>query len=200
MAPPVNRQNELSSRANYYKAYCRENFDGHWNLLGRDGFHLGEEGSMRHGLGGTLSSGGLGFGGGQEGNGYQGGHHHLGGQMAGQYSGQVSGSKKNEDVNESNLQHYMWREEQIEQFVYLIKYGEEKRQWVLMDYEFDDPCKSQGWSEEIQRRIAAFETNANALVKDMYHRRGWTHSSDYEQYDKQSESDEDSDSDSDDDL
>ena len=51
MAPPVNRQNELSSRANYYRAFTREHFDGHYNLLGRHGFHLGDEGNMRHGLG-----------------------------------------------------------------------------------------------------------------------------------------------------
>ena len=50
MAPPVNRQNELSSRANYYKTFTREHFDGHWNLLGAHGFHIGDEGNMRHGL------------------------------------------------------------------------------------------------------------------------------------------------------
>ena len=45
MAPPVNRQNELASRANYYQTFARENFDGHWNLLGAHGFHIGDEGS-----------------------------------------------------------------------------------------------------------------------------------------------------------
>jgi hypothetical protein len=34
--------------------------------------------------------------------------------------------------------HYMWREEQIEQFVYLIRSGEGKRQWVMNDYKFED--------------------------------------------------------------
>ena len=51
MAPPVNRQNELSSRSEYYKTFTRENFDGHYNLLGKHGFHIGDEGNMRHGLG-----------------------------------------------------------------------------------------------------------------------------------------------------
>jgi hypothetical protein len=34
--------------------------------------------------------------------------------------------------------HYMWREEQIKQFVYLIRSGEGKRQWVMNDYDLED--------------------------------------------------------------
>jgi hypothetical protein len=34
--------------------------------------------------------------------------------------------------------HFLWREEQIEQFVYLIRSGEGKRQWVMNDYKFED--------------------------------------------------------------
>jgi hypothetical protein len=56
MAPPVNRSNELSSRAEYYKTHTRENFDGHYSLLGKHGFHIGDEGNMTHGLGNNSSS------------------------------------------------------------------------------------------------------------------------------------------------
>jgi len=193
MAPPVNRQNELASRANYYRAFTREHFDGHWNLLGRHGFHLGEEGSMRHGLGGV----GVGGSGHQEGNRYEGGHHHLGGQMTAQYSshpGISSGSNANSKTPQQQQKeyHYMWREEQIEQFTYLITSGEEKRQWILNDYEFDDPC-GKHWPEELRTRVRQFEESANTLVKAMYRRRGWIHSSDHEHYAKDASEDSDSD-------
>ena len=191
MAPPVNRHNELSSRANYYKAFTRENFDGHWNLLGRHGFHLGEEGSMRHGLGGVEGSN----------NGYVGGHHHLGGQIDVQCSGRVSGSVISSDGGGNTVQqkegeeeeYYMWREEQIEQFTYLITKGEEKRQWILNDYEFNDPCGEE-WPEELRTRIKQFEESADAVVKEMYRRRGWIHSSEYERFaDEEDSDDEDED-------
>lgn len=190
MSPPVNRQNELSSRANYYQAFTREHFDGHWNLLGKHGFHLGEEGNMRHGLGNVA-------GGGQEGNRYVGGHHHLGGQMAAQYSShhEVVASSFDSDGSSKVIpqqQYYMWREEQIEQFTYLITSGEEKRQWILSDYEFKDPC-SKHWPEELRTRIQQFEESANALVKEMYRERGWVHSSDHENYAWDTSEDSDSD-------
>ena len=177
MAPPVNRQNELSSRANYYKTFTREHFDGHWNLLGAHGFHIGDEGNMRHGLGEV-------GGGNQKWNQYQGGHHHLGVQMAAQYQGGVGGS--GDDSMQNNNGYYAWREEQIEQFVYLIKSGEEKRQWILNDYEFEDPCNMKdetihrGWSQELEERLKNFEVQSNSLVKEMYQREGWIQSSDYE--------------------
>jgi hypothetical protein len=34
--------------------------------------------------------------------------------------------------------HFMWREEQIEQFAYIISSGEGKRRWVMNEYEFKD--------------------------------------------------------------
>jgi hypothetical protein len=34
--------------------------------------------------------------------------------------------------------HFMWREEQIEQSMYLIRSGEGKRRWVMNDYKFED--------------------------------------------------------------
>lgn len=202
MAPPVNRQNELSSRSEYYKTFTRENFDGHWNLLGEHGFHIGDEGNMRHGLGVVEStSGGW--------NQYQGGHHHLGGQMAAQYQGGGGGLSSTEKTNRSSkgCHHYTWREDQIEQFVYLIRSGEEKRQWILNDYEFDDPCSSMieddnreksaiDWPHELEERLKNFESESNILVKEMYQRKGWMHSSEY----SSAEDDEFwSDSDSDDD-
>ena len=148
---------------------------------------------MRHGLGN--------FGGGQEGNRYEGGHHHLGGQMATQYSSHqvVVSSCDDSDENgkvipQQQRQYYMWREEQIEQFTYLITTGEEKRQWILNDYEFKDPC-SKHWPEELRTRIQQFEESANALVKEMYRRRGWIHSSDHEQYARDASEDSDSDDD-----
>ena len=188
--PPVNRQNELSSRANYYKAFTREHFDGHYNLLGRHGFHLGDEGNMEE-------------------NRYMGGHHHLGGQMSPQYSSSYSqetttattmndaGTSESSSGNNSSSsgEYYMWREEQIEQFIYLITKGEEKRQWILNDYEFNDPCNNNNnmhggggghsgnnnnWPEELHDRISKFEERANLVVKEMYRRQGWVHSSDFE--------------------
>jgi hypothetical protein len=36
--------------------------------------------------------------------------------------------------------HLMWREEQIEQFVYLIRSRKGKWQWVMNDYEFNNVC------------------------------------------------------------
>ena len=58
----------------------------------------------------------------------------------------------------------MWREEQIEQFTYLITSGEEKRQWILNDYEFDDTC-GKHWPEELRTRVRQFEESANTLVR-----------------------------------
>jgi len=165
MAPPVNRQNELSSRTNYYLAFAREHFDGHWDLLSKDGFHIGEEGNMTHGLGGLT-------------------------QLMGENS---SAMQRHDGGGESNAAvHYPWREEQIEQFVYLIKSGEEKRQWILNDYEFEDPFSSsksgaagdekarRGWSKELEERLTNFEAQSNSLVKEMYRRKGWIHSGDHE--------------------
>ncbi|KAL3802648.1 hypothetical protein HJC23_011972 [Cyclotella cryptica] len=191
MSPPVNRANELSSRANYYAGFCREHFEGHWNLLGIHGFHMGSESggstTMMHGLGHVV--------GGQENNRYQGGHHHLGGQMESQYVGRYGASSH--DEKERDNHHYLWREEQIQQFVYLIRSGEEKRTWILQDYDFDDPCRRDGWPQELERRLQEFEGDANLLVREMYHKRGWTHSDDI---DRTNMMDDDDDSEDEDDL
>jgi hypothetical protein len=169
MSPPVNRANELSSRANYYAGFCREHFEGHWNLLGIHGFHIGgENGASMHGVDRVV--------GGQENNQYQGSHHHLGGQMARQYVGRYGAGSNND--RQRNNPHYIWREEQIQQFVYLIRSGEEKRTWILQDYDFHDPCISDGWPQELEKRLQEFEGGANALVREMYRNRGWVHSDD----------------------
>ena len=108
-------------------------------------------------------------------------------------SGDSNGnSKVISQQQQQEQQYYMWREEQIEQFTYLITSGEEKRQWILSDYEFKDPC-SKHWPEELRTRIKQFEESANALVKVMYRRRGWVHSSDHEQYAWDTSEDSDSD-------
>jgi hypothetical protein len=191
MAPPVNRQNELSSRANYYRAFTREHFDGHYNLLGRHGFHLGDEGNMRHGLGYHHQHQPVGGHNHQEENRYMGGHHHLGGQMSPQYTSSHNRetiataatndatSSESNSSSSSSGEYYMWREEQIEQFIYLITKGEEKRQWILNDYEFNDRSNN-SWPEELHDRIRKFEERANLVVKEMYRRRGWVHSSDFD--------------------
>jgi len=196
MAPPVNRSNELSSRAEYYKTHTRENFDGHFSLLGEHGFHIGDEGNMTHGLGGSTGA--------QRGwNQYQGGHHHLGGQISAQYHGAGATSATTTTTTTTTTGHYMWREEQITQFIYLMRSGEEKRRWIMADYEFDDTKNNvltmippnedngggnnsskgaiiTGWSLELEHRLVAFEKQANLLVIEMYRREGWLHSSDYE--------------------
>ena len=101
--------------------------------------------------------------------------------------------------------HYMWREEQIEQFVYLIRSGEEKRRWIMHDYEFEDARDSTmaiaaavadnndngggggggetsstlGWSRELERLLIDFEVRSRSLVREMYRREGWMHSADH---------------------
>lgn len=192
-APPVDRENELASRANCYRQHAREHFDGHWDLLGKDGFYVGDEGSMRHGLG---HAGGAGGGWNQ----YQGGHHHLGAQMSAQYRGGENAADRARRGGEGDETYYMWREEQIEQFVYLMRSGEEKRRWILSSYEFEDPFNPpegaaddggddapegadegvpRGWSDELEGRLRDFEDRSDALVRGMYRDSNWMHSSDY---------------------
>ena len=158
MDPPVNRQNELSSRSEYYKTFTRENFDGHYNLLGKHGFHIGDEGNMRHGLG---------------------------------VDKVVAENQSQKDNNDDEC--YTWREDQIEQFIYLIKSGEEKRQWILNDYEFDDPCED--WPTELRSQLSKFERQSTLLVKEMYHQKGWISKSETHADDDGFFSDSDSDDD-----
>lgn len=181
MAPPVNRANELSSRANYYTGFCRENFEGHWNLLGIHGFHIDKN---IHGTGHVI--------GGQGSKQYQGGHHHLGGNVDSQYVG-PDGAAANASTGDQNKSHYTWSESQIEQFVYLIRSGEEKRAWILQDYEFSDPCIDGGWPKELEKRLAKFEEEANLLVRQIYQEKGWMHSSDIEKSMMEDDSDDEED-------
>ncbi|KAL3817793.1 hypothetical protein ACHAXA_005826 [Cyclostephanos tholiformis] len=191
MAPPVNRANELRSRADYYRAFARENFDGHFGLLSAHGFHIGDEGNSALGLGmaaGGDDDGGRGW------NRYQGGHRpNLGVQMSTHCQGGGGRGGENFGLARGGGGHYMWREEQIEQFVYLIRSGEEKRRWIMNDYEFEDDAHDattttsddndgvnspRGWSHELERRLSAFEVRSKSLVKRMYQRKGWMHSTD----------------------
>ncbi|EJK72402.1 hypothetical protein THAOC_06070, partial [Thalassiosira oceanica] len=127
MAPPVDRDNELRSRGGYYRSFARENFDGHWDLLGEHGFHIGAEGG----------------------------------------SGAAT----------TTMTPRPWREEQVEQFAYLIRTGEESRRYVLRDYGFADPCTSDGWPSELEGRLGRFVARSSELTRESYGRRGWVHSS-----------------------
>ena len=79
------------------------------SLLGAHGFHIGDEGDAAQGLGrpaGGDGDGDVGAGGGRRGwNQYQGGHHHLGGQMSAQHrgSGRGGGGKNNGGVVNDNV-------------------------------------------------------------------------------------------------
>ena len=159
LSPPVNRANELLSRANYYAGFCRENFEGHWNVLGVHGFHIDKK---IHGMGYDV--------GGKANNQYQSEHHHIE-ETVGQCGS--DNDKMQKDLN------YAWSEGQIEKFVYLIRSGEEKRTWILQDYEFVDPFISD-WPKQLESRLDKFEEGANSLVKEMYKTKGWMHSSDVE--------------------
>ena len=183
MAPPVDRRNELRSRFEYYKTFARENFDGHFNLLGMHGFHIGDDGNMTHGLGGTSMRGGYR---------YQGENRIASrneNQSSMEHNKQYDITRRNGDT----LEHYMWREEQIDQFVYLIRSGEEKRRWILNDYGFEDDSSednsdsidtnNRGWSQELENRLQTFEAQSKSLVREMYKQRGWLHSADYEKTD-----------------
>jgi hypothetical protein len=144
--------------------------------LGVHGFHIDKN---VHGMGHVI--------GGQGNNQYLGGHHHLGGQMISQYVGQYG--VDNERERNNNL--YTWNEEQIQKFVYLIRSGEEKRAWILQDYEFSDPCIGSDWPTKLEHRLVQFEDDANILVREMYHERGWMHSSDIEKANASNEDDSD---------
>ncbi len=154
MAPPVNRKNELESRTNYYRSFARENFDGHFGLLSKHGFYIGDDDENKF------------------------------------------GSEDKERMNDGSPSDLIWREEQVDQFVYLIRSGEEKRKWILNDYGFDDPCNDDFggnggghrdntccdvWSNELENRLDSFEKQANELVKTMYRQNGWNHSSDFKE-------------------
>ena len=153
MAPPVDRANELRSRSDYYRSFARENFDGHWDLLGEHGFHVGTAGSMADGLGGTA-------------------RHHSWDDGRGMGDGERSGTTLRP-----------WREERVEQFAYLIRTGEEKRRYVLEDYGFADPCCGSGggtgddWPAELEERLRRFEELSSDLTRETYRRQGWVHSS-----------------------
>lgn len=129
-------------------------------MLGVHGFHIDKN---IHGMGHDIS--------GQDNNHYQSGHCYFEENVG------RSGSGNDKMQNDLN---YVWNEGQIEKFVYLIRSGEEKRTWILKDYEFVDPFTDCDWPKELESRLNKFEEGANALVREMYKKKGWMHSSDIE--------------------
>jgi hypothetical protein len=150
------------------------------SLLGAHGFHIGDGGDTGRGRG----------------------------RPAGGGAGKNDGGAADDSVTTAatgggGSRHYMWREEQIEQFVYLIRSGEEKRRWIMNDYEFEDARDSTmgaavaavndggggsgggetsstlEWSRELERRLRDFEVRSRSLVREMYRREGWMHSADH---------------------
>ncbi len=48
------------------------------------------------------------------------------------------------------------------------------------DYNDDGGTSSTpGWSRELERRLRDFEVRSRSLVRDMYRRKGWMHSTDH---------------------
>lgn len=121
-APPVDRQNELSSRAMYYLAFLQESFHQEIDCL-------------------VLYP--------------------------------------NSNKNDSNSQ--FWKEEQVKRFVYLMRQGEKRRQWILMSYKFDanDKIKQQD-SELSERKLMGWELRADCFIKEVYQMKGWLTKSDYQ--------------------
>jgi len=98
-APPVNRENELRSRAEYYTEQIREGF-------------------------------------GQE---------------------------------MDRLEYDPWREDDVDQFVHLVRHGEDQRRYILSDYQFEDP-----YADVFDRkRLEALKEQAEKLIHDEYEARGW---------------------------
>lgn len=100
MSPPVDRENELESRAAYYYSWTRENF------------------------------------------------------------------QQESDCLETNNP---WREGDTDRYAHFLKTGEERRQWVLRDYNFEDPYKD-AFDHE---RLSRFQERAENLISEIYKARGW---------------------------
>ena len=97
--PAVNRNNELSSRANYYHDFIKENF-----------------------------------------------------------------------VQESDcLNYYPLLEQHVQKYLYLLRKGDEGRQWILNDYKFNDPYAN-AFNADI---LNNWEDKAEELIKDVYTEKGW---------------------------
>jgi len=64
----------------------------------------------------------------------------------------------------------IWLEESFDRYLRLILGGEEKRKWILQDYEFEDPYPS---AFDFQR-VQDFERRAKDLVNRSYTQRGWS--------------------------
>jgi len=62
-----------------------------------------------------------------------------------------------------------WREEDVNRFLSLLRFGEERRRWILLEYKFDDPYLGR-FNED---RVNDFEGKAGQLVKETYRSKGW---------------------------
>lgn len=65
-----------------------------------------------------------------------------------------------------------WREEDVERFVFMMNQGEERRKWILNDYQFDDPFHHI-WESVMKTKLDSWEKNANSMIVDLYKRKGW---------------------------
>lgn len=62
-----------------------------------------------------------------------------------------------------------WRENEVSQFVYLVRAGEDQRKYILEDYRFKDP-----YADRFdQERLDLFKERAGKLIRDEYDARGW---------------------------
>jgi hypothetical protein len=102
--PPVDRDNELSSRAMYYLAFAKESFHQEIDCLEQD----------------------------------------------------------------------PWRVDNVKRFLYLIRQGEERRKWLLHEYQFEDPY-AEKWDED---KVLEWEEKAWKLVKETYDSNGWVYQKD----------------------
>lgn len=88
-----------------------------------------------------------------------------------------------------------WREDEVTRFVFLMKQGEERRSWILQDYQFEDPYQNT-W-QDIDEKLNIWEQEANAIVRETYARNGWLLQSDVDAVNQNCDDDEDLDWDDD---
>mmetsp|Transcript_4370 Transcript_4370/g.12219 ORF Transcript_4370/g.12219 Transcript_4370/m.12219 type:complete len:322 (-) Transcript_4370:83-1048(-) len=62
-----------------------------------------------------------------------------------------------------------WREDEVDQFSYLVRSGEDQRKYILKDYRFKDPYARCFYHDQLD----AFQIQAKELVADEYEARGW---------------------------
>lgn len=82
----------------------------------------------------------------------------------------------------------MLLESDVERYVQLLRSGEERRQWLLRDYKFKDPCdakndkfvtEADGTTRKVtlfydSDRMDRFETRAKEFIRNTYALKGWS--------------------------